>query len=242
MSRISVIVPTLNEQRLLPGMLRQFTPAVVEKHSLEIIVSDGGSMDGTLGVARLLAHRVIENSQGNRQTIANGRNIGCRHSSGEILVFLNADTLVSNLDGFLSRVVDVLRDPQTCALTCCVEVYPHERTLADSLFHGFYNRFFHAMNTVGMAMGRGECHIIRRKAFEEVGGYSDAIAAGEDYDMFRRLAKVGRVRFLRELLVFESPRRYRHYGYIYVTASWFLNFLAVFFLGRSLLREWKPIR
>ena len=83
---------------------------------------------------------------------------------------------------------------------------------------------------------------MKREVFTRVRGYADRIAAGEDYDMFRRLEKAGHVKFLRDVVVFESPRRYRKYGYAYVTASWFLNFLAVFFLRRSILSEWKPVR
>jgi GT2 family glycosyltransferase len=98
------------------------------------------------------------------------------------------------------------------------------------------------MNKVGMGMGRGECHIMRRTIFEQVGGYADTIAAGEDYDLFRRLGNVGFVKFLQDVIVYESPRRYRRYGYAWVTASWFMNFLSVFFLRRSILSEWKPVR
>jgi hypothetical protein len=98
------------------------------------------------------------------------------------------------------------------------------------------------MNRVGMGMGRGECHIMRRTTFEEAGGYADRIAAGEDYDLFRRLERFGRILFMSDILVFESPRRYRRYGYAMVTVSWFMNFLSVFFLHRSILSEWKPVR
>ncbi len=98
------------------------------------------------------------------------------------------------------------------------------------------------MNQVGMGMGRGECHVIRREIFAQLEGYASRIAAGEDYDMFRRLEHLGKIKFLRDVVVYESPRRYRRYGYLYVTASWFLNFLAVFFLKRSILSEWKPVR
>jgi hypothetical protein len=98
------------------------------------------------------------------------------------------------------------------------------------------------MNDVGMGVGRGECHVMRRDVFEKVGGYAPGIAAGEDYDLFRRLEKLGGIRFLKDVVVYESPRRYRKYGYLIVTASWFMNFLAVFFLRRSILSEWKPVR
>lgn len=239
---ISVIVPALNEEKLLGGMLRQFTPELVEQYGLEIVVSDGGSTDRTLEIAHQLAHTVVENTARVKQTISLGRNEGAAHARGDVFVFLNADTLVKDIGFFFRRLREELEVPEIAALTCSVEIYPHEQRSIDHAYHGFYNWFFYMMNKVGMAMGRGECHIMTREVFRQVGGYAGDIAAGEDYDMFRRLQKLGRVKFLRELVVYESPRRYRRYGYGFVTASWFMNFLAVFFLRRSILSEWKPVR
>ncbi len=238
----SIIVPTLNEEKLLDGMLRQFSPEIIERFGIDIVVSDGGSTDKTLEIAGRYAHRVIQNPRGIKQTISMGRNIGANQSNGSILVFLNADTLIEDVDGFFRRAIEELMPKEVVALTCSVGVYPHERRMVDGWFHGFYNWFFYQMNRVGMAMGRGECHIIKRAAFEQVKGYAPRIAAGEDYDMFRRLKKVGMIKFLKDVFVYESPRRYRKVGYAYVTASWFVNFLAVFFLRRSILSEWKPVR
>jgi glycosyltransferase involved in cell wall biosynthesis len=239
---ISVIIPTLNEEKLLERMLLQFTPALVERYGIELVVSDGGSTDGTLAIADAHAHTVVRNTEGIKQTIAMGRNLGARGAAGSVFVFLNADTLVGDPESFFAVVASEIGAPGLAALTCRVEVYPDEQRPLDRAFHGFYNWFFAMMNRVGMGMGRGECHIMTRAVFESVCGYADRIAAGEDYDMFRRLEGVGRVRFLESIVVYESPRRYRRYGYFYVTVSWFLNFLAVFFLRRSILSEWKPVR
>jgi glycosyltransferase involved in cell wall biosynthesis len=239
---ISVIVPTLNEEKLLERMLKQFTPALVERYHIDIVVSDGGSADGTLAIAARHAHTVVTNPEGIKQTIAMGRNIGARSARGSVFVFLNADTLIGDPESFFATVNAEIRAPGLAALTCRVEVYPDERRPMDRAFHGFYNWFFAMMNNVGMGMGRGECHIMTREVFDAVHGYADRIAAGEDYDLFRRLERVGRVRFLDSVVVYESPRRYRRYGYLYVTVSWFVNFLAVFFLRRSILSEWKPVR
>ena len=242
MNLISVIIPALNEEKLLERMLCQFSPEIIRRFNLELVVSDGGSTDGTLEIARAHARTVVENPSGIKQTISMGRNLGARNAQGGVFVFLNADTLIENVELFFDTVLRELERPGVVALTCSVEVYPEERKRVDTLFHGFYNWFFFMMNRVGMAMGRGECHVMKREVFSKVHGYADQIVAGEDYDMFRRLSAIGFVKFLREIVVFESPRRYRRYGYGYVTASWFMNFLAVFFLKRSILSEWKPVR
>lgn len=239
---ISVIIPALNEERLLPAMLAQFTKDLIARHDLEVVVSDGGSSDATLALARSASAVVVENGLGVKQTIAMGRNIGAAHARGDLFVFLNADTLMQDPESFFSTVTAVLREPGVAAVTCAVAVYPGEERRIDRWFHGFYNWFFAMMNVVGMGMGRGECHIMTRDTFRRVGGYNDRIVAGEDYDMFRRLKSIGRIRFLHDIVVYESPRRYRRYGYLYISASWFMNFLSVFFLKRSLLSEWKPVR
>ncbi len=240
--RISVIVPALNESKLLPRMLAQFTPALVDAFGLEIVVSDGGSLDGSLEYAREHAHLVVANVPYVKQTISAGRNAGAARANGDVFVFLNADTLLQDPERFFRRIAEEIERPGTVAVTCAVRVYPEEERFSDKAFHGFYNWFFYMMNCVGMGMGRGECHVMTRKVFRNVEGYANRIAAGEDYDMFRRLERLGFIHFLRDVVVFESPRRYRRFGYARVTASWFLNFLSVFFLRRSILSEWKPVR
>jgi glycosyltransferase involved in cell wall biosynthesis len=241
-SAISVIIPALNEEKLLPGMLAQFTPAILAAHDIELVVSDGGSSDRTLEIARRGAHTVVENAPGVRQTIAIGRNRGAARATGGILVFLCADTRVADPDRFFATLRREIEAPGLAALSCPVTVYPEDETRTDRAYHGFYNWLFGMMNRVGMGMGRGECHIMLRSTFQRVGGYAERIAAGEDYELYARLEKFGRIRFLKELHVYESPRRYRYFGYGRVSGAWFMNFLSVFFLGRSLRKEWKPIR
>ena len=240
--RFSIVVPAVNEEKLIERMLRQFTPEIVARYAVEVIVSDGGSSDRTLAIADALAHRVVRNEPYVKQTISMGRNAGAGVARGEVFIFLNADTLLQDPDQFFRRVTEELPAQDVVALTSSVLVYPEEERRMDRWYHGFYNWFFYMMNQVGMGMGRGECHVIRRETFAALHGYASQIAAGEDYDMFRRLEACGKVKFLRDVVVYESPRRYRRYGYLYVTASWFLNFLAVFFLRRSILSEWKPVR
>lgn len=91
-------------------------------------------------------------------------------------------------------------------------------------------------------MGRGECHIIQRELFEQLGGYNSTMAAGEDYDLFRRVRRTGKIMFLPKVVVYESPRRFRKYGYTHIVWGWTRNALAVVFKNRSSSESWDAVR
>ncbi len=239
---ISVIIPTLSERKLIEQALRQFDDRIRKKYDLEIIVSDGGSDDGTVQIAKALANRVVMYNGEIRQTIAGGRNAGASQATGELLFFLNADTLLDDPDLFFSNVMKTMDDPTVLALTCYVGVYPDEERLSDKVFHGVCNRFFDIVNSIGIGMGRGECHVIRRTVFEEIGKYNSTLVAGEDFDLYSRIRRKGKIKFMRDRYVFESPRRYRRYGYHRVAFDWFRNAISVKLLKRSVIDEWTPIR
>ena len=90
--------------------------------------------------------------------------------------------------------------------------------------------------------GRGECQVVRRDIFNQVEGYRKELAAGEDFDLLARIGVRARVQFAREMLVFESPRRFRKFGYFRVLFSWTVNALSVMLRGRSSSDEWEPVR
>jgi len=91
-------------------------------------------------------------------------------------------------------------------------------------------------------MGRGECHILRRDIFEKANGYNENMSAGEDYDLFRRISRTGKIKFMSNLIVYESPRRYRKFGYVKIFGDWTRNSLSVFFRNRSVSSEWEAVR
>lgn len=239
---ISIIIPTLQEEKLISRTLEQFTPRLRQEFNLEIIVSDGGSNDRTVSIAQQHADKVIVPNKNSKQNISIGRNIGAKAAHGEILIFFNADTIVEDCNTFFEKIIIAIQGKNVVAATCNVHIYPEEQTFSDRIFHGFYNWHFSLLNAVGMGMGRGECHVLKREMFCNIGGYDETIAAGEDYDLFVRLRRKGKVAFLRSLTVFESPRRYRKYGYLFISLLWFLNAFTVFFFHRSMLDEWKPVR
>jgi len=83
--RISVIIPALNEEKRLPGLLRSLSGK-----GLEIIVADGGSLDDTLAIARSFTPLVTVSPPGRGTQMARG----ARLAKGDVLLFLHADTLL----------------------------------------------------------------------------------------------------------------------------------------------------
>lgn len=239
---ISVIIPTLNEEKLISSTLSQFTPEITNQFSIEIIVSDGGSHDKTVQLSEKYANKVIPPEQGKKQNISLGRNSGARCSAGTLLYFFNGDTRIGDIDEFFSTTLKAFKDENVIALTCKFKVFPEEERLSDRVFHTCYNAYVRLLNISGIGMGRGECQMIRRESFMKVKGYNELMAAGEDFDLYRRIRKVGKIRFLNEITIFESPRRYRKFGYWGVFVDWTRNSLSVFFRNKSLSKEWEEVR
>ena len=240
---ISIIIPTKNEEKLLERCLMQFTQEIRQRFRLEVIVSDGGSTDDTIGIATAYADYIATHEGAWRQTIAEGRNRGAELARADLLLFINADSMLSDVASFLERTQQRFAvDESLAAVATRVEVFPEERKWSDVLFHAYFNRYVKFANALGLGMGRGECQIVRRKAFEALRGYNPTMAAGEDFDLYRRLRSMGSVRFDHQLLVYESPRRYRKYGYLHVYLDWIRNGFAVMFKHRSSDQVWEEVR
>jgi glycosyltransferase involved in cell wall biosynthesis len=239
---ISVIVPTLNEESTLEKLLSQFSVDMIQEHEIELIVSDGGSSDRTAEVAARMAHIVLDEVKDRKQTIAEGRNRGARRSSGDVLFFFNADVRVDDMEHYLKVMLETLCTSEVVAATCPVFVYPEQETSLDRIYHRIHNIHVWFLNVMGFGTGRGECQVIKRGAFFSVGGYDEKLVAGEDFDLYRRLAGRGKVKYVRNLKAYESPRRYRRLGYFRVTLLWFLNAVSIVIFRRSFSREWKPAR
>lgn len=228
---------------LLPKLLNQLNDIALSKiYQYEIIISDGGSTDKTLDIAQRFANKIILKQGKSSQNIAAGRNIGAKSASGNILIFLNGDVILSDTFKFFSYLEKYFVHSDYLAFTCDVWIYPEEERLSDKIFHTIYNNYFWILNFIGVGMGRGECQVIRKNIFENIGGYSEKCAAGEDFELFKRIRKMGKILFSKNIFVCESPRRFRRFGYIRVTFSWIVNSFSVIFKKRSMHTEWEQVR
>lgn len=240
--KLSIIIPTLNEEKLLPFLLNQLQDIKKEYTETEIIISDGGSKDKTLLIAEEFGCTIVtdDTAKGN---IASGRNFGAAHSSGDVLLFINADIRFQNPLAFFDYTYNKFSSSGFAAMTCYVRTFPEESRLADDVFHSFYNAYFIFLNLIGIGMGRGECQVVKRDVFNSVNGYNTLLAAGEDFDLFRRIKNAGhKIFFNKNYTVFESPRRYRKLGYFGVASLWTKNAVSILLKNKSISKVWEQVR
>lgn len=239
---ISVIIPTLNEEKLLPKLLDQLNDQKLkENFQYEVIISDGGSKDRTVEIAKKYTDKIVIHNQPRRQKISEGKNLGYKISSGEVLVFICADCRFENPYKFFEYVTN-FRNSNYLAATFWFDVFPEEKKWSDYIFHFFFNWFIRFLNFIGNGMGRGECQVIKREVFETVRGYDENLTAGEDYDLYTRIRKLGKIDVNFKIKIYESPRRYRKFGYIKILLMWFRNSLRVFNIVKTQVDEWKEVR
>ena len=241
--KYSIIIPTLNEAKLLPDLLNQLTDVQLKEiYNPEIIVSDGGSKDDTVKIALDYADIVTVHTDNKLQTIAEGRNKGAALASGDVLVFFNGDVRINDPLNFFRYIDENFQKHNYLAITGYVSIYPELAGLLDKIFHYCYNHYFQFLNNTGVGMGRGECHIIRKEIFGKLGGYNENFAAGEDFDLYRRIRNEGEILFTNCIRVYESPRRFRKRGYFSVTWMWIKNGMSVWFKNKSISKIWEQVR
>lgn len=240
--KYSIIIPTLNEEKLLPGLLESLSnPSLKSKFDYEVIVSDNGSGDGTLEIARRLSDKVVCHEEGKTKSIAACRSRGAKHSRGDYIIFINADVRI-NIEVFLTVAGERFVPRDYVAMTCPIKCTPELERFRDKCFSIVWNTYFFFLNSIGLGSARGECQMIRREVYENVGGYKEEIIAGEDFELFARIRKRGKVLFTWAVTVYESPRQYRSWGYFKTIMAWTLTSAGSWFWKKPFYKEWKPVR
>ena len=238
---ISVIIPTLNEEKVLTETLIQFNKAK-GRYDFEVIVSDGGSKDKTVNIAKKWVDKVVTHTGETRQTIASGKNAGTKVAAGDLYVFLDSDIRIPDIDNFFEKVLQEFHKSIIVAATAKILIYPEEETFFDRLFHNFFTLLIATVNLLGMGGSQGECQIIRSNYFNKIGGFNEKLVASEDFDLFVRLNKIGKTCLITGLVLYESPRRIRKLGYPKWILTGILNMLSIVIRKSAFSREWEIVR
>jgi glycosyltransferase involved in cell wall biosynthesis len=218
----------LNEELYITATLKSLNDAIRGQQAgqsgfVQVIVVDNNSHDQTADTARRFGAIVVGEPIRN---IARARNAGARIAAGDVLFFVDADTLVP--PGLLARIATVMSDPLCDGGAVAVDDRP-SRTLIR-----LYLRVFSLLGRV-TGMAQGAAQFCRRDAFLALGGYDESIYMGEDVDFYWRLSRAARradrkVCYLTDVRVVTSPRRWERWP-LWKTLLW-TNPLLIGFLWR----------
>ncbi len=193
--RISVVIPTLNEMETLPKTLEK----VNEGFNIEVSVVDGGSTDGTCSIIP----EGLECLDGR----AAQQNRGAASATGEILVFLHADTELP--DGWDWIVRDALSDPSVAAGAFSFKI------AGDFLGQKFVeNSTNWRSKKIGLPYG-DQGLFLCRETFDRAGGFPD-LPIMEDYAFVRTLRRYGKIVTVPHPVI-TSGRRWQQHGVFKVT-------------------------
>jgi rSAM/selenodomain-associated transferase 2 len=219
---ISVIIPTLNEQRFIAEAVR----SARRLNPREIIVVDGGSEDGTVAAGGG-ADRILEGPRGRARQM----NLAAAAASGNTLLFLHADCTLE--DGALREVERRLRRPGVVA--GCFRLTVPSTGLLYRLIDWFATA---RVRLTGIAYG-DQGLFVRKDAFERCGGFPE-LRFMEDLFLCRKLRRQGRIIVARSR-IYPSPRRWQRMGVIRQTLSnWTLTVLALAGVSPDRLARFYP--
>jgi rSAM/selenodomain-associated transferase 2 len=223
---VSVIIPALNEAGSIAGTLRAIFAL---DSSLDVIVADGGSADGTVSIASSQGARVVQSGRGRGLQLARG----AEQAHGDVLWFVHADTLPH--PGALSDIEAALRDPGVAGGNFRLRFDGH------SLGARFLNRLQGLRGMLGWHYGDNTI-FVRRGVYSKIGGFQP-YPLFEDADLVKRIRRAGRFATLPGPVT-SSSRRFDN-GRILATGLLWILLQSLYWIGvppRILARLYPPVR
>lgn len=233
--RVSVIVPTWNEETSLPALLESLEQQTVQ--DFEVLIADSASTDAT---ARIAGAHGVRFLAGSRKGPAEGRNRGARAASADIFVFVDADCVMPR--DVLGRILEALRNP--AVIGGATMFAPLGGTTSERALFFLANAYQRMMIAWGFPHNAGFCFFFRRSAFEKLGGLREDLFLNETHDIALRSRSVGGFVSL-PVSVATSMRRFRRHGFAQTVLHEYLGSTVLYYLARRLPQDGyrpEPVR
>lgn len=225
---LSIIIPTLNEENFLPRLI-----ASIKKQSFsdyEIIISDGNSQDRTKNIALESGCRFIVDTE--QHSPAWQRNNGAAVARGDILLFLDADSVLQ--DGFLEKVMAEFIARNLCGAGFYFDFNPNK--FSYKIFSCLDN-FFCFLRQYFSPASVGAGIMAKKEAHDFIKGFDSEILLAEDFDYCNRLSKRGKFRMIKSSRLLYSSRRIEKEGWFTVAYKW--GWMATFAMLNKKIRKHK---
>jgi glycosyltransferase involved in cell wall biosynthesis len=199
---VTVVIPVFNRERTVVAAIESVLRQTYQ--SIEVIVVDDASTDGSIDAVRSVSDprvRLVE--AGTNRGAAGARNLGIAMATGEFVAFQDSDD--EWLPTKLQRQMDLF-ESRTVAVYCGMAIV---EPLASGRIDLRYNPPINLPNPSGDLLDllledsivSTQTLVVRREMLDVVGGFDESLPATEDWDLAIRLAKLGPIIFVDDLLV-----------------------------------------
>lgn len=202
---VSIVIPTFNEAEKISGLISYLKELPAATNS-EIIVSDGGSSDATLKLAKDAGAKILLSPVKGR---AGQLNHGVKQAKGEIFYFVHADTIPT-----YSCLLDIQK-----AVSEGIKSGSFRSSFDSKKFFLKINAFFTRYNSLFLR-GGDQSIFVTKETFSDLGGFDENYYIMEDYDFLARLWQVGKFKLIPKATLI-SARKYEGNSWLRVQlANW----------------------
>ncbi len=209
---LSIIIPTKNEEKYLPTLLKSIKRQTFKDY--EIIIADNNSKDKTKKIAKKYGCIITKGGLPGK-----ARNLGAKAAQGDVILFLDADTELKTKD-FLEKALNEFTKRKLDIAAPLMYLKGKE---LDKLYFDFWNRLTELFQYSLTPFAGGWCIFIKKNLHDKIKGFDERITLGEDSDYVQRAikSKLFRVKFkvLKSVKVQVSPRRLEKEGHLKVAAQ-----------------------
>ncbi len=243
MCDLSIIIATKNEKQYIANTLahlqRSIREAKKEGITTELIVVDSSTED-TADIARQFTSKVHCLST---QGLPKARNYGAAKASGQILVFMDADTLLQR--NTLIDLFSLFKNKKAVSMISFVmPIGQSKLSVSAKIFYVLDCAFIRACAFLPFLIGfynRGDIMAIRHDTFEKIQGFNETLCMMEITELLINASKLGKIKVLSSP-VFESSRRLKQWGVIKSYRIWWKNYIYFYAFKRLHASSYESIR
>lgn len=230
---VSIIIPTYNEEKHLENTLKAIKNQDCKNY--EIIVSDSRSKDKTRKIAKKYGALVVVDG---RNGIGAGRNFGAKFAKGDILLFVDADTILmfNTITEFLKK----LSNKKVVGVTC--PAIPLRFSIKNLTAYLTLNNIHKMSVKTKFPQFSGICVAYKKENFFEVNGFNEKLHVFEDIDLSTRICKTGKMIYNENTFVVTSARRLDAWGSLKFVKNYIKLYLKYLRKKKISIKDYSPIR
>lgn len=199
-------------------------------------MADSRSEDDTVKIASRYGARVVYAKRG---AASFGRNVGGHAAKGDVILFLDADSIV--FPNLLDVIQKDFKNKKLAGWTCTI--YGFTPSWKEQIIYNMSNNLVDFLTTyVKKPHAPGIVIAVRKNIFEKIGGFDEKLKVMEDHDFAMKVGKFGIFKFSKKTCVYTSTRRMNKWGGLGLIKKYSKIYLKYFIDKKKFEKDIKRIQ